>query len=59
MRRMLAGLSVVFLGLLLEGCGVTVIEDGQAGIKADFGKIAQGASLSCRIEVALPIIYIG
>jgi regulator of protease activity HflC (stomatin/prohibitin superfamily) len=34
---------MLFLGLILtlalSGCGVVVIEDGQAGVKADFGKI--------------------
>lgn len=28
------------LGLLSSGCGMTTIEDGQAGVKADFGKIS-------------------
>ena len=36
-------LTVIILGslsLLSSGCGMTTIEDGQAGVKADFGKIS-------------------
>ena len=40
MRRFFAIGAVLFLALATQGCGVSVIEDGQAGIKADFGKIA-------------------
>ena len=29
----------LILTLLLSGCGVVVIEDGETGVKADFGKI--------------------
>lgn len=29
----------MFVALALQGCGLTGIEDGQAGVKADFGKI--------------------
>lgn len=32
-------LAAVLVGTGLSGCGVAVIEDGQAGVKADFGKI--------------------
>ena len=39
MRRFLAIGAVLFLALAMQGCGVAMIEDGQAGIKADFGKI--------------------
>ena len=39
MKRVLAFAAVAALGLSLQGCAVTVIEDGQAGVKADFGKI--------------------
>ena len=31
---------LLFASLFLAGCGVAVIEDGQVGVKADFGKIA-------------------
>ena len=37
-RRVL--LPLIGLVLLASGCGMTVIEDGQAGVKADFGKIS-------------------
>ena len=33
-------LLVIALALGVSGCGMTTIEDGQAGVKADFGKIA-------------------
>jgi regulator of protease activity HflC (stomatin/prohibitin superfamily) len=39
MKRALGVVSIFLLGLCLQGCAATVIEDGQAGIKADFGKI--------------------
>ncbi len=39
MRRLIAGWLVVMSAAALTGCGV-VIEDGQAGVKADFGHIA-------------------
>lgn len=32
--------------LLVSGCGMTVIEDGQVGVKADFGKISDEALAS-------------
>jgi len=35
----LFGATVV---LLTSGCGLAVIEDGQAGVKADFGKVSPG-----------------
>jgi regulator of protease activity HflC (stomatin/prohibitin superfamily) len=31
---------VVWLALSASGCGLATVEDGQAGVKADFGKIA-------------------
>ncbi len=31
--------SIVLIAVALSGCGVAVIEDGQTGVKADFGKI--------------------
>ncbi len=33
-------ISILFFLPLLTGCGVAIIEDGQTGVKADFGKIA-------------------
>ena len=39
MKRALWVVTVLFFALFLEGCGVVVIEDGQAGVRADFGKI--------------------
>lgn len=36
MRRLV---PLVLLSLLASGCGMAVIEDGQVGVKADFGKI--------------------
>ena len=39
MRRFLTIGAILFLALASQGCGVSMIEDGQAGIKADFGKI--------------------
>lgn len=39
MKRILGVLAVVLLGSSLQGCAVTVIEDGETGVKADFGKI--------------------
>ena len=30
---------VFFLFIMLQGCAMTVVEDGQAGVKVDFGKI--------------------
>ena len=36
----LAIIVVGSVGLLSSGCGMTTIEDGQAGVKADFGKIS-------------------
>ena len=39
MKRFFGLMGVIFLCLGLSGCGFTQIEDGQAGVKADFGKI--------------------
>ena len=30
---------VMSAGLLASGCGMTMIEDGQVGVRADFGSI--------------------
>jgi len=38
-RLFLVALMGLLTALTLAGCAVTVIEDGQAGVKADFGKI--------------------
>ncbi|GEM_PF-517749 len=44
MRRMSWGLIVALLALpCVSGCGLTVVEDGQAGVKAAFGHIADQA----------------
>lgn len=41
-KQHLSALIIVgSLSLAASGCGMTTIEDGQAGVKADFGKIAQ------------------
>ncbi len=40
-KRMLMVAAVAVFGFSLQGCAVTVIEDGQAGVKADFGKIME------------------
>lgn len=40
MRRLAIGALMVALAGTVAGCG-TIIEDGQAGVKADFGRIAQ------------------
>src|SRR3989338_8197495 len=36
MRKLLLGLMLI---ALFSGCGIVGIEDGQAGVRADFGKI--------------------
>ena len=41
--------------LTLSGCGTRIVEDGQSGIKADFGKI-QDQALSTGIHFYCPII---
>ena len=43
MRRALTVLTLGLLALAASGCGMTVIEDGQVGVKADFGHIADQA----------------
>ena len=39
MRRVLLGLLIVAAAAAVSGCGITTIEDGQVGVKADFGQI--------------------
>src|SRR6266849_5217436 len=39
MKRSIFGVVLFFAALSLQGCGVVGIEDGQKGVKADFGKI--------------------
>jgi len=41
MKRMMMGAAIAVFGLSLQGCAVTVIEDGETGVKADFGKIME------------------
>ena len=44
MRRMSWVTSIAVLALpLVSGCGVAVVEDGEVGVKADFGHIADQA----------------
>ncbi|MBI4597362.1 MAG: hypothetical protein HY737_03045, partial [Candidatus Omnitrophica bacterium] len=43
MARIVLGLIAL---LTVSGCGMTVIEDGQVGVKADFGKISDEALAS-------------
>ena len=39
MKRYVLPLLIILVGFAFSGCGVAVVEDGQAGVKADFGKI--------------------
>ena len=39
MRKLMFLISMILIAGLFSGCGVVVIEDGQTGVKADFGKI--------------------
>ncbi|MBI4372849.1 MAG: prohibitin family protein [Candidatus Omnitrophica bacterium] len=39
MKKSILLFSIVLIAVALSGCGVAVIEDGQTGVKADFGKI--------------------
>lgn len=39
-QRRLTLAGIIGAALLASGCGMTAIEDGQAGVKADFGKIS-------------------
>ncbi len=43
MRRIVAALLLGAMGLMTAGCGMTVIEDGEVGVKADFGHISDQA----------------
>ena len=43
MRRIALVVMLGVMGLTAAGCGMTVIEDGQVGIKADFGHISDQA----------------
>ena len=48
-------LGIVVLSALLSGCAMKVVEDGQSGVKADFGKI-QNEQLSTGIHFYCPFI---
>lgn len=39
MRRLMLGLVAMVALVAVSGCGLTAIEDGQVGVKADFGQI--------------------
>ena len=39
MKKLILSLSIFLMVIALSGCGVAVVEDGQTGVKADFGKI--------------------
>lgn len=39
MKRFLSFFALIVMAASLQGCAMTGIEDGQAGVKADFGKI--------------------
>ncbi len=40
MRQMSLGVFALLGALAASGCGMTMVEDGQVGVKADFGKIS-------------------
>lgn len=44
MKRIIAIAALALLPLLMTGCGLVGIEDGEAGVKADFGKIQDNYS---------------
>ena len=47
--------AIVLLAVLTSGCGMKVVEDGQTGVKADFGKIAD-IPLTTGIHFYCPLI---
>ena len=47
--------AIVLLTVLASGCGMKVVEDGQTGVKADFGKIAD-IPLTTGIHFYCPLI---
>jgi len=44
MRRIALVAWLGVMGLTASGCGLTIIEDGEVGVKADFGRISDEAS---------------
>jgi regulator of protease activity HflC (stomatin/prohibitin superfamily) len=46
---------IVLMAVIASGCGMRVVEDGQTGIKADFGKIAD-EPLNTGMHFYLPMI---
>jgi len=53
MKKQLLGMVV--LSFFLSGCAMRVVEDGQTGVKADFGKIAE-EPLSTGIHFFCPLV---
>ena len=48
-------LLMVLLVMFGSGCGMKVVEDGQTGVKADFGKIAD-AQLDTGVHFYCPLV---
>jgi len=43
MKRLLCSAALLFIAFTMTGCAIVGIEDGQAGVKIDFGKIQENA----------------
>ena len=54
MRKFMLPFLGLFMLIALSGCGVAVVEDGQAGVKADFGKI-QDQPLATGWHIYIPL----